>query len=142
MSRAARPDIRCLFVVDDIAPFREAAALLHARGVAMSMAKDAATATQLAERGRFDVLILAANSIASESMRFLQCRRERRCPVIGVTCEPGLLRALIDAGADPVIDLSEGSAKLVETLELVSRTASRSRPQRRERGRLWQRFGL
>ena len=140
MSGGVWPDMRCLFLVDEITRFRAVAAVLEARDIAMTMAKEAALAARLAELGRFDVVIVGANSISSESMHFLQRRRVRRCPVIAVTCQPDLQRALIDAGADRVVVLSEGGDKLSGALELIPRT--KPRPESRERSRLWQRFGL
>jgi len=133
--------MRCLFVVDDIPRFREVGAVLDSCGAAMTMVRDHRLAERLANTGDFDVVLVGANAIASDSMRFLQRRRQRRCPVVAVTCESELRRTLTDAGADRVVLLPDSGAGLkLAFATLVDQPPAV--PGGRRRNRLWQHFGL
>jgi hypothetical protein len=134
--------MRCLFVVDEVAGFRDVAVVLDSRDIAMTMVKESALASRLAELGRFDMVIVGTNSFASESMRFLQRRRAWRCAVVAVTCQPDLQRTLVDAGADRVVLLPDGCGALGAAFDLCGRIQPSGPAQGIGRGRLWQRFGL
>ena len=111
--------MRCLFVVDQIARFREVAVALEFHGVAMILVKDFKLAEELARDGRFDVMIVGTNAFASDSMRFLQRRRERRCPIFAVTCLPELQRTLVDSGADSTMVLPDDGKRLQLALSML-----------------------
>jgi DNA-binding response OmpR family regulator len=134
--------MRCLFVVDEIARFREVAVVLDSRDIAMLMVKEFALAGRIANAGGFDMVIVGTNSFASDSMRFLQCRRARRCPVIAVTCESDLRRELLEAGADRVVVLPDDDNRLKLALAMLVPEPARVLPRSGKRGRLWQHFGL
>jgi DNA-binding response OmpR family regulator len=134
--------MRCLFVVDEIARYREVAVALDAQDSAMTMVKDFALAERIAQQGRFDLVLVGTNSFASDSMRFLQSRRERRCPVVAVTCEPGLRRELFDSGADRVVLLPDDAGELKRAFAGLITKPSQVPPQSGKRSRLWQHFGL
>jgi DNA-binding response OmpR family regulator len=134
--------MRCLFVVDEIARFREVGAVLDSRDVAMIMVKDSDLAERIANTGRFDIVMVGANSVASDSMRYLQRRRARRCPVVAVTCECDLQRALVDAGADRVVLLPDNGDGLKRAFAMLVDDPARALPEGSRRGRLWQHFGL
>ena len=134
--------MRCLFVIDEIARFREVAVVLDSRDVAMLMVKEFALAERLANTGDFNVLIVGTNSLASDSMRFLTRRRTRRCPVIAVTCEPDLRRELLEAGADRVVLLPDDGDHLKRAFAAVLGQPVPASPRSGRRSRLWQHFGL
>lgn len=134
--------MRCLFVVDEIARFREVAVVLDSSDVAMLMVKEFALAERLANAGGFNVLIVGANALASDSMRFLTRRRTRRCPVIAVTCEPDLRRDLLEAGADHVVLLPDDGDHLKRAFAAVLGQPVRTPARSGKRSRLWQHFGL
>ena len=133
--------MRCLFVVDEIACFREVAVVLDSHDSAMIMVKEFALAERIANAGSFDMVIVGTNSFASDSMRFLQCRRARRCPVVAVTCEPNLRRELLEAGADRVVLLPDDGDSLKRAFAILIDEPTRVLPQNR-RTRLWRHFGL
>jgi DNA-binding response OmpR family regulator len=134
--------MRCLFVVDEIARFREVAVVLDSSDIAMVMVKEFALAERIANAGGFDMVIVGANSFASDSMRFLQRRRVRRCPVVAMTCEPDLRRELFDAGADRVVLLPDDGDGLKLAFTMLVHEPARVLQQSSRRGRLWQHFGL
>jgi DNA-binding response OmpR family regulator len=134
--------MRCLFVVDEIARFREVAVVLASRDLAMTMVKDFALAERIAKAGGFDVVLVGTNSFASDSMRFLQRRRERRCPVVAVTCESGLRRELLEAGADRVVLLPDDGEQLKRALAVLIPEPAPVPPRSTRRRRLWQHFGF
>ena len=134
--------MRCLFVVDEIARFREVAAVLDSRGIAMLMVKEFKLAERIANAGGFDMMIVGTNSFASESMRFLQCRRAQRCLVVAVTCESDLRRELLAAGADRVVLLPDDSDSLKRAFDKLAAESTRMIPPGSGRKRLWQNFGL
>ena len=134
--------MRCLFVVDDIACFREVAIALDSRNIAMMMVKEFTLSERIANAGGFDILIVGTNSLASDSMRFLQRRRERRCPIIAVTCEPDLRRELLGAGADRVVLLPDDGDGLRRAFTMAADEPTRALPRSSRRSRLWQHFGL
>jgi DNA-binding response OmpR family regulator len=111
--------MRCLFVVDQIARFREVAVALEPHGAAMTLVKDFKLAEELAKNGRFDVMIVGTNAFASDSMRFLQRRRERRCPIFAITCQPELQRTLVDSGADSTVVLPDDGNRLQLALSML-----------------------
>jgi hypothetical protein len=133
---------RCLFVVDEIAQFREVAIALDSRDVAMTMVKEFKLAERLVDAGGFDMVIVGTNTFASESMRFLQRRRVRRCPVLAVTCQSGLQRTLVDSGADRVILLPDTGGGLKAAFDLFASEQPRARAEGRKLSRLWQHLGL
>jgi DNA-binding response OmpR family regulator len=133
--------MRCLFVVDEISRFREVGAVLDACDIAMTMVKDHELATRLADTGGFDVVVVGANAFASESMRFLQRRRVRRCPVVAVTCQSELKRTLVDAGADRVVLLPDHGDALKLAFAMLLGQPSLAVPEARRGHRLWRHFG-
>jgi DNA-binding response OmpR family regulator len=134
--------MRCLFVVDDIVRFRELAVVLNSGDIAMIMVKEFALAGRLANAGDFDMVIVGVNSFASDSMRFLQGRRIRRCPVVAVTCESGLRRTLLDAGADRVVLLPDDGNDLKLSISMLTGEPVHVPLQISRPRRLWQHFGL
>ena len=111
--------MRCLFVVDQIARFRQVAVALEFHGAAMTLVKDFKLAEELARSSRFDVMIVGTNAFASDSMRFLQRRRERRCPIFAITCQPELQRTLVDSGADSAVVLPDEDNRLQLALSML-----------------------
>jgi DNA-binding response OmpR family regulator len=134
--------MRCLFVVDDIARFREVGVVLDSRDIAMTMVKEFTLAQRLADAGDFDMAIVGTNSFASDSMRFLQGRRARRCPIVAVTCEPDLRRTLLDAGADRVVLLPDDGDGLKLAFAMLVGESAAVLPRSGRRSRLWRHFGL
>jgi DNA-binding response OmpR family regulator len=134
--------MRCLFVVDEIARFREVAAMLNSRDIAMTMVKEFALAEWLANAGGFDIVIVGTNALSSDSTRFLQRRRERRCPIVAVTGQPDLRRALVDAGADHVVLLPDNGGALKLALAMLVDEPVSMPPRASRRARLWQHLGL
>jgi DNA-binding response OmpR family regulator len=134
--------MRCLFVVDEIARFREVAVVLDSHDAAMMMVKDFALAERMANTGHFDIVLVGTNAFASDSMRFLQRRRVRRCPVVAVTCEPGFRRELLEAGADRVVLLPDNGDELKRSFAVLIARPPRVPPRRSGRSRLWQHLGL
>jgi DNA-binding response OmpR family regulator len=132
--------MRCLFVVDQIARYREVAVALQSHGAAMTLVKEFKLAEALAKNGRFDVLIVGTNAFASDSMRFLQRRRERRCPIFAVTCQPELQRTLVDSGADSTVVLPDDGNRLQLALSMLFGTVHGSAEANRS-GRRRQNFG-
>jgi DNA-binding response OmpR family regulator len=134
--------MRCLFVIDEIARFREVAVVLDSSDVAMLMVKEFALAERLANTGGFDVLIVGTNTLASDSMRFLTRRRTRRCPVVAVTCESDLRRVLLEAGADHVVLLPDDGDHLKRAFAAVLGQPVVMPARSGKRSRLWQHFAL
>lgn len=132
--------MRCLFVVDQIARFREVAIALDCHDIAMTLVKDFKLAEQLANDRRFDVLIVGTNAFASDSMRFLQRRRERRCPIFAVTCQSDLQRTLVESGADRIIVLPDDDNRLQLSLAMLF-GADRRNAQEAHVSPLRQKFG-
>ena len=134
--------MRCLFVVDEIARFREVAGVLNSRDSAMTMVKEFTLAEQLANAGGFNMVIVGTNAVASDAMRFLQRGRPRRCPVIAVTGQTDLRRALVDAGADRVVLLPDSDGALKRALAVPGDAQAGVPPRAGRRARLWQHLGL
>ena len=145
--RVARVDMefgimRCLFIVEEIARFREVAVAFDSRDVAMTMVRASALAERLANAAGFDIVIVGANTVASEAMRFLQRRRLRRCPIIAVTEHSELRRPLVDAGADRVVLLPDTDDELKRALSLLVDASADVPVRASRRARLWQHLGL
>lgn len=104
--------MRCLFVVDQLPPYRDVAAALNAEGATMVLLKESGPAEQIAQKARFDIAIVGANTFTSEPMKFLHRQRTRSCPLLAVTGEPWLREMLLDLGAERAVVLPDGERKL------------------------------
>lgn len=62
--------MRCLFIVDEIARFREVAVAFDSRDVAMTMVRASALAEGLANAAGFDIVIVGANTVAPNRCAF------------------------------------------------------------------------
>jgi DNA-binding response OmpR family regulator len=116
--------------------------VLDSRDIAMLMVKEFTLAERIANAGGFDLVIVGTNSFASDSMRFLQRRRARRCPVVAVTCESDLRRELLEAGADRVVLLPDDGNRLKLAFATLVAEPTHVLPRSNKRDRLWQHFGL